>query len=37
MDVSFTLLMIGLSNSGKTTILKSLANDQDEIFPTAGF
>lgn len=37
MEVGMTILMLGLSNSGKTTILKSIANDQSEIFPTAGF
>lgn len=28
---------MGLNSSGKTTIVKSLKNSEDEIFPTAGF
>jgi GTPase SAR1 family protein len=37
MEVSHTVLLIGLSNSGKTTMLRSLCNRSEEIFPTAGF
>lgn len=37
MEVSLTILMIGLSNSGKTTIVRSFSSRKEEIFPTAGF
>jgi GTPase SAR1 family protein len=37
MEVAFSLVMIGLNNSGKSTILKSIKNSTEEIFPTAGF
>ena len=29
MEVSSTVLLIGLTNSGKTSIIKSLMNDQE--------
>lgn len=37
MEVTLTVLMVGLPASGKTTIIRSLCNRKDEIFPTAGF
>ncbi len=37
MEVSLTATVIGLTGSGKTTLINSYLNKQDDIFPTAGF
>lgn len=36
-EVAFSVVMVGLNNSGKTTMIKSMMNSLDEVFPTAGF
>ena len=37
MEVSFSLVLIGLDGSGKTTLVTSMKNGTSEVFPTAGF
>ncbi len=35
--VAFTCSLIGPSNTGKTTLIKSYQSEEGEIYPTAGF
>ena len=37
MEVSFSVLLIGLPATGKTTLIRSMTSNLQEIFPTAGF
>lgn len=36
MKVSFSLVLIGLDASGKTTMVRSMRNSNEEVFPTPG-
>jgi len=35
--ISFSVLIIGLDGSGKTTMLRQISSAKTEVFPTAGF
>ena len=37
MEVTFSVVLVGLDATGKTTLISSLKNSTDEVFPTAGF
>jgi len=36
MEAAIAITMLGLSGVGKTALVHSAANNQNEIFPTAG-
>lgn len=37
MEVAYSVAIVGLDSSGKTTLISSMKNSNDEVFPTAGF